>query len=73
MPVHNRLKYWRHQLKIEEQLEFARLLDVNPWYIERWEEQKIQPSLETFCKIRDRLKRLLPEISLDDLIDYFPD
>lgn len=73
MAIRNRIRYWRHKLNIQEQLEFAQVVDVNPFFVERWEQQKIQPSLETFCKIRDRLKRLAPEITLDDLIEYDPD
>ncbi|MBE3588208.1 MAG: helix-turn-helix transcriptional regulator [Thermoanaerobacteraceae bacterium] len=69
MIVRNRLRYIRLSLH-KDQDEFARMLDVNPWYVKRWEEQKIQPSLEMFCKIKDRLKKYLPDISLDDLIEY---
>ncbi|MGQ9558147.1 MAG: hypothetical protein ACUVTU_09360 [Desulfurispora sp.] len=72
MTIKNRLRYWRVHLGIEDIHNFAELIDMNPWFVQQWEEQRFQPSLEAFCRIRERLRKLLPQITLDDLLDYSP-
>jgi DNA-binding transcriptional regulator YiaG len=70
--IRNRLKFWREQLGIKRQYEFACMLMINQHHLNRWEQQKSQPSLETLCKLREKLKRYFPDITLDDLIEYDP-
>lgn len=71
MPIKNRVRYWRHKMGIEDLAAFALVIDHAPWLLERWEEQKIQPSLEALCRIKIRLKKHFPDITLDELIDYY--
>ncbi|HWP98698.1 MAG TPA: helix-turn-helix transcriptional regulator [Syntrophomonadaceae bacterium] len=68
--VKNRLKYWRHQLLIDTQTEFAKLLGVSHQRVSLWERQEEQPTLEMLIKIWFRIKENVPTINLQDLIEY---
>ncbi len=65
----NRLKYWRHQLLIDTQTEYAKLLGVRHQQISLWEKQKQQPTLETLVKLWLILRTLRPDLNLQDLIE----
>jgi len=65
----NRLKYWRHQLLIDTQTEYAQLLGVRHQQISLWEKQKQQPTLETLVKLWLILRTLRPDLNLQDLIE----
>ncbi len=73
MPIKNRVRYWRMQMGIHDLIKFAEIVNCSTWLLERWEEQKTQPTLESLCKLRERLKPFLPGLTLDDLVDYFPE
>jgi len=70
MPLRNRIKYWRLETGIQDLKDFADIIGFSTWAVERWEEQKIQPTLEALCRIKERLLPCYPEIALEDLIDY---
>lgn len=70
MPVKNRLKEIRHELYIDTQKEFAELVGVTRQQINLWENQKTQPAIETLVKLWLRLQQKIPEINLQDLLDY---
>lgn len=72
MPVKNRIKYWRLQLGIHDEQQFADIIGFSTWAIGRWESQRTQPTLEALCRIRERLLPYFPGINLQDLIDYNP-
>lgn len=65
--IKNRLKSIRHQLEIDTQTEFAELLCVARQQLNRWEQQKEQPSLDTAYKLWEILLLRLPDINLQDL------
>lgn len=69
----NRIKYWRHMLQFDKINEFADFLGFNKYTVYRWESQDNQPTLETLCYIREKIKTKIPEIKLDDLIEFTPD
>lgn len=70
MPLHNKIRYWRLQTGIQDLGDFAEIIGFSFWIVERWEQQKIQPTLEALCRIKERLLPCHPEITLDDLVDY---
>ena len=70
MQLHNKIRYWRLQTGIQDLKEFAEIIGFSAWIVERWEEQKIQPTLEALCRIKERLLIYHPGISLDDLVDF---
>ena len=70
MPLHNKIRYWRLQTGFQNLKDFAEIIGFSVWLVERWEQQKTQPTLEALCRIRERLLSYHPGITLDDLIDY---
>lgn len=70
MAVRNRLKSMRHRLEIDRQTDFAELLGVSPFSLNQWEQQKKQPNTETLCRIYFRLKEKIPDLHMEELIDY---
>ena len=73
MPIKNRIRHWRLQLGVWNVQEFADIIGFSTWAVERWEGQKVQPTLEAVCRIKERLLPYYPEITLDDLVDYIPE
>lgn len=73
MKIKNRLNYWRHQLLIDTQTEFASLIGVSDYSLNRWEKQKEQPGLNNLLKIYLKLKELIPDLHLEDLIEIEKD
>lgn len=67
--VKNRLKWWRHELRIDSQVEFARLLGVSHYTLNRWELQQIQPGRDALVKIYLKLKPLIPDLHMEDLLE----
>jgi len=70
MPLHNKIMYWRLQTGNLDLKDFAEIIGFSAWLVERWEQQKTQPTLEALCRIRERMLIYHPGITLDDLIDY---
>lgn len=70
MPLKNRIRYWRLETGIQDIMDFAEIIGFSPWILERWEEQKIQPTLEALCQIKERLLPCHPQLTLEDLVDY---
>jgi putative transcriptional regulator len=56
MPIKNKLKDLRHDFRMD-QTEFASFLGVNNNLYNRWENNKVQPSLEWAIKISMKTKR----------------
>ena len=54
---------------IDRQTEFAALIGVSPMSLNRWEQQKTQPSLEALLRVYTRLKPLIPGLHLEDLLE----
>lgn len=73
MPLKNRIRHWRLETGIQDLKDFADIIGFSTWVVERWEEQKIQPTLEALCRIKERLLPCHPEITLEALIDYIPE
>ncbi|WP_422393091.1 helix-turn-helix domain-containing protein [Neomoorella thermoacetica] len=67
--VRNRLKWWRHELRIDRQKDFANFLGVTPQQLSLWETQQQQPNLETLIKLWKKLRTKIPYINLQDLIE----
>jgi putative transcriptional regulator len=59
----NRLKYWRHQKQMEKK-EFSEWLGVGQSQYSRWENQVVQPTLESAWKIAKKL-----QISIEQLFE----
>lgn len=55
------------------QKDFAEFLGVSRFSINQWENQKKQPNVETLCMIFEKLKKELPDLHMEDLIEYEPD
>ena len=66
--VKNKLKYWRHRCQMERK-EFASFLGVGYFQYIRWENQSMQPNVESLLKLKSRLKLKFSDITLDDLIN----
>jgi putative transcriptional regulator len=60
--VKNKLKDIRHELKIDTQKEFSKLLDIDYTQYNRYETQTDQPSLKIALSISAKLKRPVNEI-----------
>jgi hypothetical protein len=73
MPLKNRVKYWRLQSGLLEYKQFTEITGFSAWIVEKWEEQKIQPTLEALCRVKEKLLPYCPQITLEDLIDYVPE
>ncbi len=73
MPIKNRIRHWRQELGYEDCIQFAGIIGFSAWMVERWEEQRIQPTLEALCKVRERLLPHCHGLKLEDLIDYIPE
>lgn len=67
MPLKNRLKSFRHKMEMN-QVEFASFLGVNQSHYNKWENQKLQPTLEMALKISEKLK-----CTVNDLFYFTPD
>lgn len=61
MPVHNRLKSYRHKFEMN-QTEFAAFLGISHDQYNRYERNKRQPTLEIALKISDKLGRPVNDI-----------
>lgn len=70
MAVKNRLKQIRHRLEIDTKKEFAEILKVTPSQVSLWESQKQQPNLETLIRLWQELRIYLPDLNLQDLLEY---
>jgi len=70
MPLKNRIRYWRRQSGVQDYKQFTDITGFSAWIVEKWEEQKIQPTLEALCRIKEKLLPYCPGITLEDLIDY---
>ena len=57
----NKLKSWRHKMEMN-QLEFAAYLEVDNKLYNRWENQRIQPSLGKALDISHKLKCTVNEL-----------
>lgn len=62
MAVRNRLNDIRHEMKMNTQKEFAELLGLSAWQLNRYEKQAIQPELETALVIAEKLKMPVEKI-----------
>lgn len=67
--IRNRLKYWRHQLLIDTQTQFAEFLGVTRQQLNVWERHEGEPSLETAYKLWIKLKEKIPDMNLQDLFE----
>jgi DNA-binding XRE family transcriptional regulator len=70
----NRIKFWRLQLQAKEgriitQVEFAAMCGVSRGAVNRWEQQRDNPTLETLVVVWDKLREFYPEINLQDLLE----
>ncbi len=65
--MENCLKSYRHRLEMNK-TEFATFLEVPLSQYSRWENQRIQPNIDTLIIIRDKLRARFPNITLDDLL-----
>lgn len=65
----NKLNYWRHQLQINTQKEFAEWLGVTHAQLNIWERQVQQPNVDTLVRIWRRLREKYPDMDLQDLLD----
>ena len=63
----NRLKEYRQKLNMT-QGEMAVFLGANREQVNRWENQRLQPDIETLFKIWKKLKAKFPDINLQDLL-----
>lgn len=54
---------------MDKQTEYAGFLGVDNGQLNRWEQQKVQPGLETMYRIWKHLKTKFPEINMQDLIE----
>lgn len=63
----NKLKSWRHKMEMN-QTEFAGYLGINQSHYNRWENQKLQPTLEMALIISSKLK-----CTVNDLFEVTPD
>lgn len=61
--LRNRLKHWRHKYEMN-QTEFSAYLGVDGKLYNRWENQKVQPSLIMAIKISNKL-----ECTVNDLFE----
>lgn len=66
--MQNRLKYYRHILQIDSQKEYAEILGVSAWTINRWEKQLVQPDITSMYKVFLRLKTRIPDLHMEDLL-----
>lgn len=57
----NNLKSWRHKLEMN-QVEFATFLGVNQSHYNRWENQRLQPTLEMALQISEKLNCSVNEL-----------
>lgn len=69
MAVRNRLKYWRHMMLMDKQTEFAEFLGVDKGQINRWEQHRAEPNLETLYCLWLRLRTVFPDINMQDLLE----
>lgn len=60
--VKNRLRDIRHELKIDKQIDMARLLGLRQEQYNIYELQRAQPSLEIALRIAKKLNRPVEEI-----------
>jgi len=58
----NRLREIRHEMKIDYQTEMAKLLNMNQQQYNRYENQQVQPDMETAFKIAKKLNRSVDDI-----------
>lgn len=65
--MENNLKHYRHKMEMNKS-EFAAFLGVSLSQYSRWENQKIQPSVDTLIMIRDKLRAHFPNLTLDNLV-----
>lgn len=65
----NRLKHWRHKYEMERK-EFAEFLEVNYFHYIKWENQKLQPSVESLQMLRNKLREKFPQLTIDDLLEW---
>ena len=68
--VRNRLRKIRQQLHIEQASEFAKIIDVTPRQICLWESQQQQPSLEKLIKLWKKLRYMIPDLNLQDMVEH---
>lgn len=68
--IRNRLKYWRHQLLFDTQTQYAEFLEFPQPRVSKWERQEEQPTTESLVIVWLKLKKRLPNINLQDLIEY---
>lgn len=59
--IKNKLKSWRHKLEMN-QIEFAKFLGVNQSHYNRWENQRLQPTLEMALHISKKLNCSVNEL-----------
>jgi putative transcriptional regulator len=62
MTIKNRLRKIRHELKIDKQIDMARLLGLRQEQYNIYELQRSQPSLEIALRIAKKLNRPVEEI-----------
>ena len=69
--MENKLKWWRHELHIDTQIEFAELLGVTRQQVNYWEQQRGQPNVEMARQIAVKLSdRTGRKVYIDDLFDW---
>lgn len=67
--VKNRLKYWRERAGFKYKKHFAEWLGLDHRQYNRYENQRVQPDIETLLYIFGKLKMEFPDIHLEDLIE----
>lgn len=60
--IKNRLREIRHDMYINTQQEMARILDMNRQQYNRYENQQVQPDLETALRIAKKLNKPVEDI-----------
>lgn len=65
MTVKNKLKQYREKTNLS-QSKFAMLLDINPGQYNRWENQKVQPTIESAWEICKKLNITLSDLFYDE-------
>lgn len=69
----NKLKYFRHRLQIDTQIEYAEFLGFSGFSVNRWEKQVSQPDITSTFKIYLKLKERIPDLHMEDLFEQVPD
>ena len=69
--MENKLKWWRHELHVDKQIEFAEMLGISRQQLNIWENQKGQPNLPTAYQIASKLSNITgKKVYIEDLFEW---